>query len=62
MANQEQLAIIKQGVSWWNEWRQNNPDAVIDLSGDLLPLLAPGQLRVAPGCWVDKAAMCAGVR
>jgi len=29
---------------------------------DLLPFLVPGQMRVAPACWVDNAAICAGVR
>lgn len=33
MANEEQLAILKQGVYFWNEWRDNNPKAVINLMG-----------------------------
>lgn len=33
MANQEQLAILKQGVEGWNKWRLENPQAAIDLSG-----------------------------
>ncbi len=32
MADQEQLAILKEGVSEWNEWRGKNPDVPIDLS------------------------------
>jgi hypothetical protein len=32
MANAEQLAILKQGVEVWNEWRQQNPFARICLS------------------------------
>lgn len=32
MANEEQLAIIKQGVKAWNLWEVENPDAEIDLS------------------------------
>ena len=32
MANEEQLAILKQGVDVWNRWREENPDAEIDLS------------------------------
>ncbi len=36
MANQEQLSILKQGVEVWNEWREENPDAKIDLSGAYL--------------------------
>ena len=33
MANEEQLAILKQGVKVWNEWMDYNFDAMIDLSG-----------------------------
>ncbi len=32
MANEEQLAILKQGVKVWNKWREENPDIIIDLS------------------------------
>ncbi len=32
MANQEQLKILKQGVSIWNKWRAENISAEIDLS------------------------------
>jgi len=31
MANQEQLAILKQGVKIWNKWRVDNLDVDIDL-------------------------------
>jgi uncharacterized protein YjbI with pentapeptide repeats len=31
MANEEQLAILKQGVNEWNEWRKKHARAVIDL-------------------------------
>jgi uncharacterized protein YjbI with pentapeptide repeats len=31
MANQEQLALLKNSVEEWNEWRRNNPDVIIDL-------------------------------
>src|SRR6185295_2848934 len=31
MANEEQLAILKQGVEVWNKWREENPDAKVDL-------------------------------
>lgn len=32
MANEEQLAILHQGVEAWNKWREENPDEKIDLS------------------------------
>jgi len=32
MANQEQIAILKQGAVAWNRWREQNPDINIDLS------------------------------
>jgi uncharacterized protein YjbI with pentapeptide repeats len=32
MANNEHLAQLKQGVGHWNQWRQENPRTVPDLS------------------------------
>src|SRR5688572_5547483 len=32
MANEEQLAILKQGVEVWNKWRNENPKVEIDLT------------------------------
>lgn len=32
MANEEQLAILRQGVDVWNNWRKENPEVEIDLS------------------------------
>jgi uncharacterized protein YjbI with pentapeptide repeats len=32
MANEEQLAILRQGVEVWNKWRGDNLDILIDLS------------------------------
>lgn len=32
MANQQQLAVMKQGVDIWNKWREEHADAEIDLS------------------------------
>ncbi|MFH7242027.1 MAG: pentapeptide repeat-containing protein [Spirulina sp.] len=31
MANQEQVALLKQGIKVWNAWRDGNPDVEIDL-------------------------------
>ncbi len=31
MANEEQLAILKEGVDVWNQWREENPDVEINL-------------------------------
>lgn len=36
MANQEHLAVLKQGVDAWNDWRRRNPEVVPDLSGAAL--------------------------
>lgn len=32
MADEEQLALLRQGVAEWNEWRKQNSDIPIDLS------------------------------
>jgi uncharacterized protein YjbI with pentapeptide repeats len=32
MANDEHLAILKQGVEVWNNWRSENPDIAVNLS------------------------------
>ena len=32
MANPEHLRILKQGVEVWNEWREDNPDVMPDLT------------------------------
>ncbi len=37
MADPGQLAILKQGVAVWNEWRRINPETRPDLSGAILP-------------------------
>jgi hypothetical protein len=33
MADNNQIAIISQGVEAWNKWREENPDVLIDLKG-----------------------------
>jgi hypothetical protein len=32
MANQEQLAVLKQGVEVWNKWRKNKAETIVDLT------------------------------
>ncbi|RCJ26183.1 hypothetical protein A6770_26590 [Nostoc minutum NIES-26] len=32
MVDHKHLAVLKQGVNYWNDWRQNNPDVIPDLS------------------------------
>jgi uncharacterized protein YjbI with pentapeptide repeats len=32
MANPEHLAILRQGVEVWNQWREENPEIQPDLS------------------------------
>ena len=39
VADQEQLAVLKQGVDVWNKWREDNPKEHIELSGTDLPHL-----------------------
>ncbi len=33
MANEEHVALLKQGVDAWNAWRRENPDIRPALSG-----------------------------
>jgi uncharacterized protein YjbI with pentapeptide repeats len=33
MANEEQLALLKQGVGVWNQWRWEHPNIRPDLTG-----------------------------
>ncbi|MBN3907095.1 MAG: pentapeptide repeat-containing protein [Nostoc sp. NMS1] len=36
MANEEHVAILKKGVTTWNKWREQHPEVIPDLSGDLI--------------------------
>ena len=36
MANDEDLARIRQGVAVWNAWRVQNPESLVNLSSRLL--------------------------
>jgi predicted transcriptional regulator len=33
MTKKKELEILKRGVEVWNEWREENPDIIPDLSG-----------------------------
>ena len=33
MANDQHVALLKQGVDTWNAWRDENPQVGVDLSG-----------------------------
>jgi len=61
MANEEHVALLKQGVDAWNVWRRDKPDVVPDLrtaglrganlsKADLsgMGLRAAGRPRVSP--------------
>jgi hypothetical protein len=37
MANEEQLALLRQGADVWNAWMEDNPEVKLDLSGAELP-------------------------
>ena len=57
MANADHLQILEQGVEAWNQWRQDNPDAIPDLDQaklndkDLSEInLSNAQLRKANFC------------
>ncbi|NJK60787.1 MAG: hypothetical protein HC918_11815 [Oscillatoriales cyanobacterium SM2_1_8] len=70
MANYEHLRRLRQslgrGVDGWNRWRQQHPDAAIDLSGvDLVRLLRNdfdvrefdwAAADIAPGDFADRFA------
>ncbi len=36
MAQQEHLYLLKRGVVYWNQWRQEHPEIVLDLSKAVL--------------------------
>ena len=42
MANEEHLAILRQGVEVWNKWREGNPYIRPDLSNATLPSFLGG--------------------
>ncbi|XOF35385.1 MAG: pentapeptide repeat-containing protein [Candidatus Electrothrix sp. YB6] len=55
MANREQLNILWRGVAAWNAWREEHPDAEIDLSGANLDRrdLSGANFRKANVCGVS---------
>jgi Pentapeptide repeats (8 copies) len=44
MANDQHVAILKQGVGAWNAWRDENPNILPDLSGAVLCGLLGGMI------------------
>ena len=56
MANEEQLAILRQGPEAWNAWRQEHPDSKPDLIGanlglaDLSWATSSGPASAGPTC------------
>ena len=36
MADEQQVALLKQGPQVWNAWRGNCPEAIVDLSAGAL--------------------------
>jgi hypothetical protein len=53
MANEEQLAILRQGVEAWNAWREKNPTLAPDLTD---ANLAGANLRWADLTWTSLRA------
>jgi uncharacterized protein YjbI with pentapeptide repeats len=68
MANQEHVNLLLQGVDFWNQWRDQNPQITPDLSGEELPPsgvnLEGLQIGEADFFWSDlnlRAANLSGV-
>ena len=47
MANDKDLARLRQGVVVWNEWRAQNPECPVDLSRAKLGNADPVQVKIA---------------
>jgi hypothetical protein len=45
MANAEHLALLKEDVEKWNQWRKDNSNVIPDLSGVKLKLRKAGLRR-----------------
>ena len=54
MANDEHVAILKQGVDDWNAWRRENPDIRPDLSGANLRGGRRGVRKIAERFGVER--------
>jgi hypothetical protein len=52
MANDEHVALLKQGVAAWNAWRRDNPDVRPDFSG--ADLIIPAKVRVGAAATVTS--------
>lgn len=58
MAHDQLVSIFKQGPVVWNKWRQDNPDATIDLTGlDLRSKTAGRSFRAPEGKYVDEYSL-----
>ena len=58
MASDEHVALLKQGVTAWNEWRLKNPDTRPDLNGaTLIGATLSGNLTGAYLCYFSKMAV-----
>jgi hypothetical protein len=51
MGNPEHLAKLREGVDAWNEWRQDHPDTIPDLSGVNLSRAALWKNHPAESLW-----------
>ena len=60
MANEEHLAILRQGVAIWNEWRERNPSITPDLEAANLSelMLLEADLREADLSGADLTLAC----
>ena len=51
MADDNQIAIISQGVEAWNKWREENPNVLIDLRSAKLRHMNLENANLADATW-----------